>query len=63
MEKVNNIKNLDKLDKPVTLGLFLEFLDDVFIPKVAELINEAKRDIKLDVKQAISSYEYNIKSK
>lgn len=45
----------EELDKPVTLGVLLEFTDELLIPKMSELMDEK-------IKVGNASLEHNLKS-
>jgi hypothetical protein len=48
-------KSQSELEKPVTLGLLLEFTDEVLLPKMSELIQ-------VTVKEEITGAEHRLKS-
>jgi len=59
----------EELDKPVTLGVLLEYTDEFLIPKMAEIMDEKlnESDRKIDkrfgeIDKRFGELEYNLKS-
>lgn len=53
------------MDKPITMGLLLEYTDSFLIPKIHELMKEeigaSEERMKIHVKQEVTGSEYRIK--
>ena len=56
------VKNEEDLNKAVTIGVLLEYTDEILLPKMSELMDEkiAASEARMDLK--LGKLEYNLKS-
>jgi hypothetical protein len=56
MEKSNNLQKSNNLDKPVTLGLLLEYTDEFLIPRLSDVIDDKIKTANAGQESRIKSY-------
>lgn len=52
----------DDLNKPITLGVLLEYTDEFLIPKIAEFIKEENTAMEQRLRKENAGMEYRLKS-
>jgi len=55
-------KRKNDLEKPVTLGVLLEYTDEFLIPKICEIMDDKLKVERNETKGAMAKLEHNLKS-